>query len=58
MSPDKLAIVERAHKALDGIRRGDPGAVVLAEQVLAHDIAPLISHIRYLERQLEDAHVR
>ncbi len=56
MSPDLLAIVERAHTALDRLRRCDPGATVLCEHVLAHDIAPLISRIRYLERLIEQEH--
>jgi hypothetical protein len=54
MTPDLLAIVERSHAALDRLRRCDPGAAVLCEHVLAHDIAPLISRIRYLERLLAD----
>lgn len=55
MNADLLAIVERARTALDGLRQGRPGATVLCEQVLAHDIAPLIARIRYLESTISAA---
>jgi hypothetical protein len=54
-SPDMVAIVERAHKALDAMHKCRCEGCALATQVLSHDIAPLISRIRYLEHQLETA---
>jgi hypothetical protein len=55
MNPDLAAIVTRAHQALDALHKYRCDGCALAAQVLSHDIAPLISRIRYLERQLEQA---
>lgn len=55
MNADHLAIVERVRFALEALRQGRPGASVQCEQVLTHDIAPLIARIRYLESAISAA---